>query len=256
MAEIEEALLLFNINKSNHDIYSFFKVIDEDVEVTDNSYHFSKYKCTLFVFDEEKDVADSITCAVNTNTNCKFYAYGENELSFELLKLFLKNTKGDFIFLDDYEIVFERRNELVMAFDSNDGFQNCSFKNCYDLLKFEHINGFHEEYSLTMHFPDGIHNLKIILFDLIKQSVLENSDVTLIDYDIIPNEFAVSSDFFSITVNENEDKKDEYFIYIHYSYSNDLNDGRSKYLKNYLKLLFEEIGIQKEKIKEYERMIK
>ena len=52
MAEIEEALLLFNINKSNHDIYSFFKVIDEDVEVTDNSYHFPKYKCTLFVFDE------------------------------------------------------------------------------------------------------------------------------------------------------------------------------------------------------------
>ncbi|MBE6853907.1 MAG: hypothetical protein E7505_10650 [Ruminococcus sp.] len=248
MAEIENAVLLFNINKSNIDIYSFFKVIDEDVVITDNSCHFPNYKCTLFVLDEEKDVADSITCAVKTNTNCSFYAYGENELSFKLLELFLKNTKGDFIFLDDNEIVFERRNELVMAIDSYDGFQNCSFKNCYDLLKLEHINGFHEEYSLTMHFTDGICKLKTILFDLVKQSVLENSDVKLIDYDVIPNEFAVSSDFFSITVNESEDKKDEYYIYIHYSYSNELNDDRSKYLKNFFELLFEKFNFSEEKI--------
>jgi hypothetical protein len=243
MAQIEGALLLFNLNRKYSDVYSFFKAIDKDVEIGDSSCVFYNYHCTLFVLDEAEDVSDFITCAVDANVNCCFYAYGENERAFELLELFLLNTEGDFIFLDNYEVIFERRNGIIYAVDSNDHFQYCSFKNCYNLLKLGHVNGFHEDYGLTIRFHNGINELKRVLLNLVKQAVAEDSNVKLIEYDIIPNEFALTADFFGISVSENYNIKDEYYIFVHYSYSDSLKDCRNLNLSNLFRILFESFKI-------------
>lgn len=243
MAQIEGALLLFNLSRKYSDVYSFFKAIDKDVEIVDSSCVFFNYHCTLFVMDEAGDASDFITCAVDANVNCIFNAYGENEQAFELLELFLLNTEGDFIFLDDYEVIFERRNGVIYAVDSNDYFQYCSFKNCYNLLKIEHVNGFHEDYGLTIRFHNGINELKSVLFDLVNQAVAEDSNVKLIEYDIIPNEFALTSDFFGVSVSGNENIKGEYFIFVHYSYSDSLKDCRNHKLRNLFSILFESFKV-------------
>ena len=95
-------------------------------------------------------IRDSLDLAVDINNEWIFDAYGENELTFEFIEDMLKNTNGDFMFLDDYEIVFERRNGLLIAVDSNDHFHTCSFKNCYELLKSKHINGKHDDYDFEI----------------------------------------------------------------------------------------------------------
>lgn len=241
MAMIEDAVILFkNIDEN------FIKHHFGGNQLKNNEgYTVPEYKCTIYPFNDCY-ISDSLDFAVDIDNKWILDAYGENKLTFEFIEHLLENTSGDFMFLDDYEIVFERRNGLLIAVDSNDHFHTCSFKNCYDLLKTKHFNGFHDDYGLTVNFHDDIDGLKRVLFDLVKQSVSGYSNVKLIEYDVIPKEFALTSDFFSITVSENEVKKGEYYIVVHYSYSDSLKDCRNQYLRNLFSILFESFNISEE----------
>lgn len=101
---------------------------------------------------DEEYYIDAINYAVDIDQCCIFNAYGDDELSFELFERILNNTKGDCLLENQGHIIFERRNEVISVIDSYDEYPDCSFKNCDELLKTEHVIGFHnEQYDFLIH---------------------------------------------------------------------------------------------------------
>ncbi|MDD6082284.1 MAG: hypothetical protein PUB89_05470 [Oscillospiraceae bacterium] len=238
MAMIEDAIILFkNIDESF--IKHYFGVTQLK---NDKVYTITKYKCSIYTLNDDC-IRDSLDLAVDINNEWIFDAYGENELTFEFIEDMLKNTNGDFMFLDDYEIVFERRNGLLIAVDSNDHFHTCSFKNCYELLKSKHINGKHDDYDFEIVYDGEISTLKDIIIELGYKSKKSKEKIKIIEYNEISERFAVLFDYFSVTVGSSEGKNNTFDISIHFTYSGDLNDKREEYLNRFISYIFERFNV-------------
>ncbi len=183
----------------------------------------------------------SIDFAVNVNLRYSFDSYTDNEKSFDFLTKLLKDTKGDFLFLSsDFELVFERRNNTIFANKIDENFPMCSFNDCYELLKTEHVNGYYYNIYIYGKYRKDVNELKLVSYDICKETI-HSDNFKIIEYSDIEYAFSMSTQYFNFVIEYDPDKEQEnlsereYVISVNIPFSEEFKDNRKTYAKSFIK---------------------
>lgn len=268
MANIEDAEIYINVSGFDDLINCFdnLKVknilekcgkIRELIEQSDYCVYVFEDKFTLTTLIDEDGLSfvhrESTESALNINIRFSFDSYTDNETSFKFLSKLVENTQGDFLFISDGEMIFERRNNIVFANKRDENFQMCSFNNCYELLKTEHINGYYYNLHVCGKSNKDIDEIKQISYDICKKTICSD-DIKIIEYSDIEYSFSMSTQYFNFVIEYDPDKEQEnlsereYVISVNIPFSEEFKDNRKIYAKSFIKNIAEHFEITKSNI--------
>lgn len=262
MANIEDANVYIHIDDfDNLKIKNMFEKFNKSVIVSEYKHGYSySFPVPIYMMmfyldeDERRHIhEESLYYASDVNVRFILDSYTDNETSFEFLTELLENTQGDFLFISDGEMIFERRNNIVFANKRDENFPMCSFNDCYELLKTEHINGYYYRLHVCGKSNKDVDEIKQISYDICKKTICSD-DIKIIEYSDIEYAFSMSTKYFDFNMKYYPDKEQEnlsereYVICVNIPFSEEFKDNRKTYAKLFIKNIAEHFEITKSNI--------